>query len=118
MKQQNSNFCNDESRADDERREKELKFIFADIEDGSKDVINTTIADLVFLERQLAQLKMLPFLRVDSRNPAKQAQTPAAKLFKELSQAKDSKVKILLTVLNRADSAAADELLKKLSEFE
>lgn len=101
-----------------EEREKVLKQIFSDIEDGSKDVIETTIKDLVFLERQISQLKTLPFIRVDSKNPAKQIQTPAAKLFKELSQAKDSKVKILLTVINRTDTAAADELLNKLSEFE
>lgn len=99
-------------------REKELKDIFLDIEDGSKDVIDSTINDLVFLEKQIAYLKTLPFIRIDSKNPAKQTQTPAAKLFKELSQAKDSKVKILLTVINRTDTAAADELLNKLSEFE
>ena len=99
-------------------RYKELKDIFVDIDDGSNDVIDTTINDLVFLEKQLIQLKALPFIRIDSKNPAKQAQTPAAKLFKELSQAKDNKVKILLTVLNRKETAAADELIKKLSEFE
>lgn len=99
-------------------REKALKDIFLDIEDGSKDVIDSTINDLVFLEKQIAYLKTLPFIRIDSKNPAKQVQTPAAKLFKELSQSKDGKVKILLTVINRTDTAAVDELLKKLSEFE
>lgn len=103
---------------DKEKRENALREIFSEIEDGSKEVIDTTINELVFLEAQLQQLKALPFIRVDKNNPAKQVQTPAAKLFKELSQAKDSKVKILLTVINRTDNAAADELLKKLSEFE
>lgn len=99
-------------------REKELREIFADIEDGTRPVIDTTISDLLFIEAQMLELKGLPFIRVDKKNPAKQQTTPAARLYKELSQAKDSKTKILLTVLNRADSAAADELLKKLSEFE
>ena len=99
-------------------REKTLREIFADVDDGSQDIIDTTITDLIFIERQMQEVKALPFLRVDKKNPAKQTTTPAAKLYKELSQAKDSKTKILLTVINRADVSAADELLKKLSEFE
>ena len=99
-------------------REKQIREVFADIDDGSQDIIHTTISDLIFIERQMQEIKTLPFLRVDKNNPAKQMTTPAARLYKELSQAKDSKTKILLTVINRADVSAADELIKKLSEFE
>ena len=48
----------------------------------------------------------------------KQELTPAAKLIKEYSQAVDNKRKVLLMILYRVESSAADELLAKLSEFE
>ena len=67
-------------------RKQELLKIFDQIED-TKDLIMPMIDDVVFLEQQLQDLRKLPFIRVNDKDPALQKPTPAAKQYKELLDA-------------------------------
>ena len=84
-------------------RKKELEKIFKGLDDSVKTVIEPMIEDVVFLEGQLDDLRKLPFIRVNPKNPAMQKPTPAAKMYKELLQQYNNCVKILCSVLNRND---------------
>lgn len=70
------------------------------------------IDDFVFIERQLAELKKLPFIRVHPKDPSRQKTTPAAKQYKELLQQYTNIAKILLRV-SGADEADQESPLRK-----
>lgn len=44
------------------------------------------INELIFIENQLDELRKLPFISVNPKNPLQQKATPAAKQYKELLQ--------------------------------
>lgn len=99
-------------------RFEQLQEIFSSIDDDKKKVIEPLIVDVVYMEERLVELKRLPHIRVDKNNPMRQETTPAFKQWKELQQQYLNSIKVLLTSLYRVESSAADELMKKLSEFE
>lgn len=96
----------------------ELKGYFENVGDDKKQLAFDAIDEYIFFREKIAELRQLPYIRVDSRNPQRQELTPAAKLIKEYSQAVDNKRKTLLMILYRTETSAADELLAKLAEFE
>ena len=96
----------------------QLQSYFKNIEEDKRHFAYDTIDEYIFFMEKLNELKQLPYIRVDKKNPQRQELTPAAKLIKEYSQAVDTKRKTLLTILYKVESSAADELLQKLSEFE
>lgn len=81
-------------------RKTELLRVFEGVKD-EKGVILPMIDDVVFLEETLTELRKLPFMSVNPRNPAQQKATPASKQYKELLQQYNNCVKILLGVLKR-----------------
>lgn len=91
-------------------RKSELLKVFEQVED-SKEVIIPLIDDVVFLEEQLQELRKLPFLRVNPKDPSMQKATPAAKQYKELLQQYNNCIKILTGVL-RKDVAEEDSPLR------
>ena len=92
-------------------RKQELVAIFDQCED-SKDIIMPMIDDVVFLEQQLTELRKLPFIRVNPKNPAEQKLTPAAKQYKELLQQYNNCIKILSGIL-RKDAAEEESPLRQ-----
>ena len=66
-------------------RKSELLKVFENV-DESKDVILPLIDDVVFLEDRLDELRKLPFIRVNPKDPSQQKSTPASKLYRELLQ--------------------------------
>ena len=56
------------------------------------------IEEIIFVENQLAELKKLPFIKIDPKNPARQKSTPAAKLYKEMLQQYNNSYKLLLKI--------------------
>lgn len=96
----------------------ELKELFKDIDKGQKEIAFEIIDEMVMFRDRIKQLEKLPFIRVNKNNPEKQMQTPASKMIKEYSQAVDNKRKTLLMILYRNTTSDADELLRKLAEFE
>ena len=83
----------------DKRREELLK-IFEEAEDA-RHIIEPLVADVVFLEAHLEDLRKLPFIRVNPKNPMQQKPTPAARQYKEMLQQYNNCVKILTGVLRR-----------------
>ena len=99
-------------------RLEELRKVFEGVEDEKRVVIDELIEDVVFYETEMAKLKKLPQIQVKKKNPEVQRKTAASKLLKEYSQSYMNAIRILLGVLTKSDSDAADELINKLKEFE
>lgn len=98
-------------------RLEELNDIFRDVDDGQRKLIQPLIVEVVDLEERMRDLKKLPFIAVHPQNNSLQKMTPAAKLYKECSQSYMNAIRILCSVLNKVETTAQDELLRKLEEF-
>lgn len=96
----------------------QLQAFFNNVDEDKKQIAFDTIDEYIFFVNRIAELKKLPYIRVDKKNPERQQLTPAAKLIREYSQAVDAKRKTLLMILYRVENSAADDLLAKLAEFE
>ncbi len=81
-------------------RKQELVKIFEQIED-TKGIIMPLIDDVVFLEDKLQELRKLPFIRVNPKDPSVQKATAAAKQYKELLQQYNNCIKILTGILRK-----------------
>ena len=95
-----------------------LKKYFDNVEEDKRQFALDTIDEYIFFLERIEELRQLPFIRVDKKNPEKQVLTPAAKLIREYSQAVDAKRKTLLMILYRVENTAADELQNILKQFE
>ena len=56
------------------------------IPEDSLELVTSVIDDVIFLEERLTELKKLPFIEINPKNPMKQRSTPASKLYKEFLQ--------------------------------
>lgn len=96
----------------------ELKAIFEKVDADKAAVVMPLLPQVVFMEERLEALRTVPHIRIHPKNPGRQEITAAGKQYKELMQSYNNTVKVLLMVLYRTESNAADELLEKLKEFE
>lgn len=71
------------------------------IPEDEKKILEKVMEQVFFLEKRLDELKELPFLQVDSKNPAKQRSTPAAKMYKEFLQQYINCVKVIEAAVYR-----------------
>lgn len=71
------------------------------------------IDEVIFIENQLIDLKKLPFLNVNPKNPMQQKSTPAAKLYKELLQQYNNSLKVLLKISGDIGENEEDSPLRK-----
>ena len=53
------------------------------------------IDEIVFIENELIELKKLPFLNINPKNPMQQKATPASKQYKELLQQYNNCLRLL-----------------------
>ena len=95
----------------------ELKSITEKLNDEQRTTITPLIVDIAFMESKLADLRKLEHIRVHPKNPSRQMQTAAGKMYKETLQGYIQAVKVVMTALQRTDTSAADELLAKLDEY-
>jgi hypothetical protein len=100
------------SRLDD------LKEIAEALPAEQKNIIAPLLSDIDFMESRLASLRALPHIKVHPKDPSKQRITPAGKQYKEVMQSYLNAMKVIISALNKTETSAADELLKKLEEFE
>jgi ABC-type methionine transport system ATPase subunit len=68
------------------------------IPENSMDKVKQLVEEVAFIEGQLVELKKLPFIQVNPKNPAQQRTTAAAKQYKELLQQYNNSLKLLLKV--------------------
>lgn len=99
-------------------RLQQLEEITNKLEPDRQAMIKPLLADIVFMERRLDELRQLPHIRIHPKNPARQETTPAGKQYKETMQAYLNAVKVIMTALYKTETSAADELLERLKEFE
>ena len=75
-------------------------------------LVGDVLDQVVFLEGKLNELKALPFIQVNSKNPMQQRNTPAAKMYKEFLQQYVNCIKLLEYVIykdKRLDTEEAEE---------
>ena len=53
------------------------------------------IDEIIFIEKQLEELRKLPFISVNPKNPAQQKATPASKQYKEMMQQYNNSLRLL-----------------------
>ncbi len=94
-----------------------LASYFQNIDEDKRQFALDALDEYVYYVERFKELKNLPLIRVDRKNPERQQITPAARQLKDYSQAIDAKRKTLLMILYRGESTAADELEAKLKEF-
>ena len=99
-------------------RLEELRAIFEKVDPDKAAVVMPLLPQVVFMEERLDFLKTVPHIRIHPKDPARQQVTAAGKQYKEILQQYNNTIKVLLMVLYRTESGAADELLAKLKEFE
>lgn len=101
----------------DVNRKNEIYSLFDHIDENERKLITPLLDQVLFLEQRMDELKGLPFLKINPKNPMLQKTTPAAKLYKECMQSYMNAVRILLNTLRKVESSAADELMEHLKEF-
>lgn len=96
----------------DNRKEDLKKLIY---KDGSDNEIKACqlIDEIIFIEDQLIELKKLPFINVNPKNPLQQKATPAAKLYKELLQQYNNSLKLLFALVGDANESDEESPLRK-----
>lgn len=80
------------------------------ITDETAAVISPLIDNVIFIEENLAELKKLPFISVNPKNPAQQRYTVAYKQYKELYQQYVQGVKVLLSVVDDRETGTESPL--------
>ena len=65
----------------------------------------------------MERLRGLPFLAVHPKDQTRQKQTAAARLYKQYQTSYSNNIRILLNVLRKVESTAADDLLAKIEAF-
>lgn len=99
-------------------RTEELKDIFKDIDNNIQKLIEPLIKEIIFLEEKMTELKKLPFINVNPKNPVLQKSTPASKQYKECTQSYMNAIRILASLLQKQDNSAENELIERLKGFE
>ena len=99
-------------------RREQLNEIFRNIDEGEKILLDPLIEEVIFLEGRMRELKKLPFVRVNPKNPELQKTTSAAKIYKECSQSYMNAIRILCNSLRKIDDNAAEDLKRLLSAFQ
>lgn len=67
------------------------------------------IEEIVFIENQIDDIKKLPFIKINPKNPLQQKATPAAKLYKELLQQYNNSLKLLLSISGDLSKESEEE---------
>lgn len=95
-----------------DRKEDLLKIIN---KSGSQNEIKAAqlIDEIVFIEEQLRELKKLPFIAVNPKNPMQQKATPASKQYKELLQQYNNSMRLLLRMSGEYGETEEDSPLRK-----
>jgi hypothetical protein len=78
---------------------------------GSKNDIKAgqLVEQIIFLEKQMSELRQLPFIKVDAENPMKQKATPAAKMYKETLQQYNNSLRLLFRLSGDMTGDAEEE---------
>lgn len=76
----------------------------------SMDLVNDVIDEVIFLEGKLTELKKLPFIQTNPKNPMQQRSTPAAKMYKEFLQQYINCIKMIEYVIYKEKRLEGEEV--------
>ncbi len=88
------------------RKEELLKIIG----DESLELSKQMVEEAVFLEGKLIELKKLPFIKVNPKNPLQQKVEPAAKLYKEFLQQYINCIKMIENIIYQEKRLQGEEV--------
>lgn len=88
-------------------RRKELEEL---LEKEDIELLGEVLDQIVFLEGKLTELKELPFIEVHPKNPCKQRNTPASKMYKEFLQQYINCIKLIENVIYKNQRLEGDEV--------
>lgn len=82
---------------------------------GSQNDIKASqlIDEIIFIEEQLVELKKLPFINVNPKNPMQQKSTPAAKQYKEFMQQYNNSLRLLFRLAGDLGENEEESPLRK-----
>ena len=89
-----------------DRREELLELIGEE----SQALVVEVVDEVIFLEEKLEELKKLPFIQFNPKNPAQQRSTPAAKQYKEFLQQYTNCIKMLEYVIYKEKRLEGEEV--------
>lgn len=95
-----------------DRKEELIKIIK---QSGAENEIKASqlIEEIVFLEEQLVELKKLPFIAVNPKNPMQQKATPASKQYKEMLQQYNNSLRLLFRLSGEFGETDEESPLRK-----
>lgn len=73
-------------------------------------LIENVVDEVIFIEKQLKDLKKLPLIKVNPENPLQQKATPAAKQYKEFLQQYNNLIKLLYSISGQDDKSETSPL--------
>lgn len=71
------------------------------------------IEEIIFLEEQMQELRALPFIKVNAKNPMQQKATPAAKMYKETLQQYNNSLRLLFRLTGDMDGSEEESPLRR-----
>ncbi len=103
----------------DKEKQKKDKYldIMRNVDSNELALVDGIIDEVVFCEIEMEELRNLPFVVTKPGDSSRQKSTPAARLYKQYQAAYSNNIRILLNVLRKVESDAADDLEKRLSEY-
>lgn len=97
-----------------DRRQELIKYCCKTEEDNL--VLLPLIEEIIFLENRLEELKKLPFIKINPKNPMQQKNTPAQKQYKELLQQYTNLIKVLIRATDQDENNEESPLRKWVKE--
>lgn len=75
-------------------------------------LIQNVVDEVIFVEKQLQELKKLPLIKVNPENSLQQKATPAAKQYKEFLQQYNNLIKLLYSISGQKENDEESHLRK------
>ena len=96
----------------DNRRIREQELLAIARAKGDEATARLLCEDLAFLEERLAELRRLPHLKVDPKNPERQKATTAARQYKEMLQQYTNSLKLFMKICGELDEEEIESPLR------
>lgn len=94
-------------------REQELLDIVCKNDKSNLIKARPLVKEVVYLEERMQELKKLPFIVVDKKNPMRQKATPASKQYKEYLQQYNNSLRLLLRLAGDLGEVEEESPLRK-----
>lgn len=91
-------------------RKDELIKLCGSLDESTNKIVQNVIEEICFIEERLEQLRQLPHIEVNPKNPAQQRATPAAKMYKEMLQQYNNCIKVMLSACGKSETAEESPL--------